>query len=360
MLAASCPSGGVVYTRRVDRMNLGVFLGGTLGKDDRGEPVGCLDILDLDRADLRRAAIGFLGHGVCVDPKDASRAVVFEKRGPGGALVDLRRSVRLTRIPPTAGRHFYGHAAYVNDGAELLVVESDVVTRQGVVTVRDARTFAAVAEFPSFGHSPHDCLLLDDRKTLVLTNGGGTLESNEPPSVVFVDVATQALKEKVTFGDPKINAGHVAVSATGDFVVCSAPRDGLGEDAIGGITLRRGKRKPERMRSPKTVFDSLLGESLSTYVRGDVAGVTTPRGHMVTFWSLDRQKLVHRLDIDAPRGLGLTRDERYWIVTHGKMPRVSLFDAETFAPYAPDVPLPPGCFSGSHVFSWDGAHEGQA
>ena len=339
----------------VEGTSLGVFLGGTLGKDDRGQPVGCLDILDLDGAELRRAAIGFLGHGVSIDPSAPSRAVVFEKRGPGGALVDLQGAVRVTPIPPSAGRHFYGHATYVNDGADLLVVENDLASRNGVVTVRDVRTFAVVAEFPSFGQSPHDCLLLDDGKTLILTNGGGALESREAPSVVFVDVATQSLKEKVTFGDPKINAGHVAVNGKGDFVVCSAPRDGLGDDALGGITLRRGKRKPERMRSPKAVFDALHGESLSACVRGSIAGVTTPRGNMVTFWDLDRQKLVFRLDVDAPRGLALSWDKRHWVVAHGKMPRVSLFDAETFEAYAPEVALPAGCFSGSHVFSWPAA-----
>lgn len=347
-------------TPREAHTSLGTFVGGTSGKDDRGQPVGCLDVLDLDRAELRRAPIGFLGHGVCVDPTDASRAVVFEKRGPGGALVDLVRAAGLGRIAPTPGRHFYGHAAYVNGGADLLVVESDLATGRGVITVRDVRTFAAVAEFPSFGHAPHDCLLLDDQKTLVVTNGGGDLGSNEPPSVVFVDVATQTLKEKVTFGDPKINAGHIAMSGRGNVVVGSAPRDGLGDHAIGGITLRRGKQKPERMRSPKAVFDALVGESLSTCVRGDVAGVTTPRANMVTFWSLERQRLLFRLDIEGPRGLGVTEDGRYWLVTHGKMPRVSLFDAETFEPRTPSVSLPSGCFSGSHVFAWSGAREVRA
>jgi len=39
------------------------------------------------------------------------------------------------------------------------------------------------------------------------------------------------------------------------------------------------------------------------------------------------------------------------------MPRISLFDAETFEAYTPAVALPSGCFSGSHVFSWSGARE---
>lgn len=332
---------------------LGVFVGGTLGKDDRGQPIGCLDILDLDRAELRRARIDFLGHGVAVDPKDAGRAAVFEKRGPGGALVDLRAAKRLAVFSPTRGRHFYGHAVFVKDGAELLVVETDLATRMGVITVRDGKTFRAVAEFPSFGHAPHDCLLLDDGNTLVLTNGGGALGGDEAPSVVYVDVATQSLKEKVAFGDPKINAGHVAVSPRGDFVVCSAPRDGLGENAVGGITLRRGKRKPERMRTPKALFEGLLGESLSTLIHDDVAGVTTPKGNVVSFWDLDRQKLVHQLPIDNPRGLAVTRDGKNWLVAHGSMPRVSLFDRVTYAPVSAPVELPVGCFSGSHVFPWE-------
>lgn len=346
----------VAYARAVTTQEqaakLGVFLGGTFGTDEQKKPVGCLDMIDLDTGALDRIVIGFLGHGVTVNPRNPSCVAVFEKRGSGAALVDLRAKRRLGLIVPSAGRHFYGHGAYVNGGAELLSIESDLTTKKGVIVVRDGTSFETLAEFPSYGQSPHDCVLVDDGKTLVVTNGGGDIGSTEAPSVAYVDVASEKLKEKVTFGDPKINAGHVAIRENGDLVVCSAPRDGLGEGSIGGVTLRRGKRKPERMRTPKALVDGLVGESLSACVRGSIAGVTTPSANKVTFWDLDRQKLVGLLDLASARGIAVSADDRYWVVSHGSRPTVSLFDIDTFEPAPLPVPELSVTLSGSHIFPY--------
>lgn len=328
------------------------MVGGTAGRDAGGAPIHSVDVADLDRGTLARIPVSFLAHGVAVDPQRPSHAAVFEKWGSGAALVDLAGGRFVAPIAPTAGRHFYGHGTFTRGGEELLVVETDLATKMGVISVRERTTLAPVGELPSFGAAPHDCVLFDGGRTLVVTNGGGPLGTDLAPSVAYIDVATRALKELVTFSDPKINAGHIALADDGSFAVCSAPRNGLAADALGGITLRRGRRKPERMRAPKAVFDRLLGESLSVVVRGRTAAVTTPVGGLVTFWDLDRQKLVHTIDLERPRGLAVTQDGALIAIAYGNAPRLCFVDGDTFAPVAIDGAPREGCFSGSHLFLW--------
>lgn len=328
------------------------MVGGTQGLDADGATVRAVDIADLDRGTLTRIPVPFLGHGVAVDPRRPTHAAVFEKWGPGAALLDLASGRAVEPIRATEGREFYGHGTFTADGGELLVVETDLATKMGVISVRDRASLAPVGELPSYGAAPHDCVLFDGGKTLVVTNGGGSLGSDLAPSVAYIDVATRKLVELVTFSDPKINAGHIALADDGSFAVCSAPRKGLGAEELGGITLRRGRRKPERVRGPKSVFDRLVGESLSVVVRGRTAVVTTPVGGLVTFWDLDRQKLLRTLDLERPRGLAVTADGALLAIAYGNAPRLLFVDGDSFEPVAVEGAPLEGCFSGSHLFLW--------
>lgn len=333
------------------------MVGGTQVRDASSASRFFVDIADLDRASLSRAEIGFLAHGVAVDPQRPACAVVFEKWGPGAALVDLAQARHVSPILATRGREFYGHGTFTKGGDALLVVETDLATKAGVISVRHRDSHEVSGEFPSYGAAPHDCVLVDDGRTLVVTNGGGELGSSDAPCVTYVDVATQTLREKVTFSDPKINTGHIAIAADGSFAVCSAPRLGLPTTEAGGITLRRGKRKAERMRVPKATVARLEGESLSVIIVGRTAVVTTPAGGVVTFWDLDRQKLVHSIDLEKPRGVCVTQDEALIAIAYGAMPRVTFVDSRTFEPVSVEGAPDDGCFSGSHLFLWAEGHD---
>ncbi|MFO0663329.1 MAG: DUF1513 domain-containing protein [Polyangiaceae bacterium] len=338
--------------------SLGTFVGGTRGKNERGEDLFTFDIVDLDTGALSRAELDFLGHGVAFDPTTRhgkNTAVVFEKRGPGGALVDLDRAIVLSPILASPGRAFYGHAAYDAAGSKLFVVESDLATHAGVITVRDPATFHVLGEFPSHGQAPHDCILVGT--TLVITNGGGDLEAvREEPSVTYVDTSDARLLERFTFADSKINAGHIALRSNGDFVVSSAPRAGLPETtSLGGVTIRAGKTKCERMKLPKATVARMLGESLSVAIDEDsgIACVTNPHGNIVTFWDVSKRKLVRSLDLEFPRGVALTRNGKSFVISVGKAPPTLLeVDIATFA-QAPFAGAPSGVMSGSHLFPWE-------
>ncbi len=333
---------------------LGTFVGGTAYVDpSTGAQHHSFDVVDLDRDDLRRIPLDFLPHVFTTKPGARHVAAVFEKRGPGAALLDLAAMRSLGKIKARAGRLYYGHGVFSREGDQLFVVEIDRETRAGVVSVRETTGYKEVDQFPTYGESPHDCVPIDDGKVLVITNGGGAIGSKDAPSVAYVDVSSRKLLERVVFTDPKVNAGHVAVAKNGDLAVVSAPRDGLPTDGPGGIHLRAGKRKPERVRGPDAVAAKIVGESLSVCVHdeAEIVAVTNPHGGIVTFWSLRTHKLVGRHDCESPRGVEVSRDRASFVVAWGKHASVVLIDVATLAPV--DRPFGDKRLAGSHVFPWD-------
>lgn len=344
--------GGACTGRRASRKGMIVGAGRFL-TTDTGQTTYVLCVFDLDGNRSRAIDMEFFGHGLAFHPQDRQRAVVFEKKGPGCCEVDLRtgRVVRAIRTPPH--RAFYGHGAFTRDGKVLFATENHLETRNGLIVIRDAKTFQELGEFPTYGQSPHDCHLVDEGRTLVITNGGGTVESQALPSVTFVDAQSTKLLETLTFDTPRINAGHLALSARRDVVAISAPRDGFARDAQGGVTIRTGSGPFETMSRPQEVVQRMIGESLSLCIDEGrrVVGVTNPDGNIVTFWDLDGKRLVKHLDLPAPRGIARTLDGESLVLSYGQG-TLALLDPETLTP-RPTPVVASSTLSGSHIFNWD-------
>lgn len=336
-------------------MTKGVVVGPTQYVDPRDGSVGyCFDILGLDDRSLRRIPMRFLGHGFTVDPKARRKAATFEKKGPGACLLDLEAGKVVMPIPIAPGRHFYGHGEYAATGDVVYVVETILDSRQGRISIRDASTFAPAGEVPTFGSSPHDCVLVDDGRTLVVTNGGGPLGATDAPSVTFVELATGKLLDRRPIPNPRLNAGHLALDAAGNLAVVSAPREGLVEESTpGGVTLQPRGQPMTTMKRPETIVRRMLGESLSVCIHEStgVVVVTNPRGALVTFWSLAERRLLKTWEIKSPRGVTLTADGTCFAVscdTIGTLALVSTASLER----VDDGEFPVQILSGSHIYRY--------
>jgi hypothetical protein len=344
--------GGACALRTAARKGMIVGAGRFL-TTDTGRMTYVLCVFDLDGDRSRALTMEFFGHGLAFHPQEPQRAVVFEKKGAGCCEVDLRtgRVTRAIRTPPH--RAFYGHGAFTRDGQALFATENHLETNNGLIVIRDAKTFQELGEFPTYGQSPHDCHLVDEGKTLVITNGGGLVETDALPSVTFVDARSTKLLEKLTFETPRINAGHLAISARRDVVAISAPRDGLPRESQGGVTIRTGAGPFETMTRPQEVVQRMIGESLSLCIDDGrrVVGVTNPDGNIVTFWHLDQKRLVKHLDLPAPRGIARTLDGSSLVLSYGQG-TLALLDPETLTP-RPTPVVASSTLSGSHIFNWD-------
>ncbi len=335
----------------------GVLLGGG-GFTLRGRSQCVLTRVDLDAESPSPISflMGFLPHGFAFDPNDPRRAAVFEKKGPGACVMNVATGVIERALPCGAGRHFYGHGAFSPDGSLLYATES-VLTEggRGVLVVRDGRTLDELGSLSTHGFSPHDCALLEDRKTMVVANGGGPfgVRGSSLPCVTYIDISSGKLLDKVTLPSPRFNTGHVAVSARGDLVIVSAPRDGVGPDdtSPGAVTLRLGKRKPFVIEAPKEIVARMIGETLSVAINAEatIALTTHPLGDCVSAWSLEDGRSLGVIELEVPRGVARTLDDRAFVISHRRagVMALSLFDTQTLAPTG--TCISPSEITGSHV-----------
>jgi hypothetical protein len=333
--------------------SLGVIVGGTPYRTRAGDLGWSLDIFDLDAASEQptRIRMPFLPHGFSPHPERPHVAAVFEKRGPGAAMVDLVAGKVLSSIAPKPGHHFYGHGLHSAAGEVVFAVEMSLATSAGVITVRDAETFRVLEEFPSFGERPHDCMLLDEGRVLAVTNGGGRVGSKERGSVSFVSVSDRKLLDKREVASGALNAGHVAITRGGAVAVVSAPREGLAETDIGGVSLSGPGSKLAHMQHPADLARRLVGEALSVCVdeRSGHVVVTHPYANLVTIWDLAERRLLRHFELESPRGVTLTADDRYFVLSHGAVAALVLLDTSTLDRVGTRGS---GVAGGSHIYTW--------
>lgn len=323
---------------------LGTVLGG--GTYVRGgEKVHVLARIDLDRGEVTTTVTPFLPHAVAFHPDDPGTITIFEKKGPGAALV---RDGEVTPFAPSEGRHFYGHGAYVDGG--ILAVESTIGGGSGALVLRDRDSLRPLGEIPSHGVSPHDCWLLDGG-VLAVTNGGGVIRAGDAGNIAFVELPSGRLLHRHEIGDERFNAGHLWTDADGRLIVISAPRDGLPTPSQQQGAVSFGKRgsRLDVAEAPKAARRQMLGESLSVVVLGARAFVTHPDGDLVTVW--DDGKLVGTLSFPQPRGLALAKDGSTLFVSHVRGGSVVLTAVNPVTLSIEEKPrIDPSFTSGSHLF----------
>jgi hypothetical protein len=326
--------------------------GGRYQNLDTGETAHVFSIVDLGSREVSLVDLDFLAHGIHLHSKQPHRMAVFEKKGPHAIEFDLRERQVVRRITTAKNRYFYGHGVYSVDGSLLFCTESYLDTLRGIIAVRDAETHRYLGEFPSYGKEPHECKLIEQGRTLVVTNGGGS-GLDHAPSVAYIDVASEKLIERVTMTDVRINTGHFAVGGDGALVVISAPRRGLETTEPGGVSIRPRGASMLTLSKPQQVAARMQGEALSVAIHeeSNVAAVTHPDGGMVTFWSIADRRLLKVIDLAHPRGVVLTRDNRFFVLSYGleaSLVRVAVADLNLVK----DSLVPNTLISGSHLYNW--------
>lgn len=311
-----------------------------------------LSILELEQQQQHLTPMTFLPHGIHRNPRLNQQMAVFEKIGPGACEYDIDNREVTRPIEAMDNHLFYGHGAYSTDGSLLFATESRIDSQDGAISVRDAETLSVVGRFPSYGKSPHECKLVDQGRTMLVTNGGGA-HGDELPSVSYIDVDSQKLLERVTLHNEDLNAGHVALNSSGQLIVISAPRAGLNQRLAGGVSigLEQGRLSPAKADANFT--EKLFGEALSVSIHDelDLAAVTHPDGNLLTIWSLQDQRLVKSIQLPGPRGVELTVDQSAFVVSFGSEASVLTIPVTTLEPERKSTHS--GTFiTGSHIYNW--------
>jgi hypothetical protein len=312
-----------------------------------------LALINLQRNERKLVKLDFLAHGIIIDPNDNRRLLVFEKIGPGAAEIDLNTHTVSRRITTHSKRFFYGHGAFNRQGDTVYCTETYLDNHKGIINIRNGKTMDVLGEFPTYGENPHECQLLSDGTTLVVTNAGSAGVKNSQPSVTYIDSKSQQLLERVTLTNEQINTGHLSIGDDGSLVVASAPADGLDRKSNGGVSIRSGKHDMLSMVEPGAVVNRMTGEALSVIIddTSNTAAVTHPDGNMVTFWSVSDRKLLKVLNIKKPRGVTIALDGKSFIISYDADTRMRLVDIETLQTKTSEI-LQPTYISGSHIYNW--------
>lgn len=318
----------------------------------QGQARYLLSVFDTARKQPAGIATGFLPHGIAIDPRCHTRLLAFEKIGPGACEVDLASGEFVRALAPSPGHHFYGHGTFTADGTQLFATETSLDSHSGSITVRDGDTLALLSSFPSHGHKPHDCQLIDAGKVMVVANAGSG-RHGEPGSVCYVEVGSGKLLERVPLGSAEFNAGHLSVAESGDLVLVSAPRDGLDPSHCGGVSLRRAG-EPLSAVSPEQAALALKGETLSVAI--DPAGLhaltCTPDANLVCIWNLRTQALVKTLALARPRGVTLSADGRHFVIAYGHNAAIVALAVDTLV-IAGKSYCENSFITGSHLWNWE-------
>ncbi|MEM7292017.1 MAG: DUF1513 domain-containing protein [Pseudomonadota bacterium] len=357
-IGASTAAGAACSKAPAPTVRSGLIVGGGKFIDPEAPGKGAqytLAVVDTRHPTPQLIDIPFLPHGIAFSETDPNRLRVFEKIGPGACEVDLATSTMTRVIANHPERFFYGHGALSKDQSLLFATETYLDSQRGVVAVRDADTLQLLGEFPTYGDNPHDCRLIEEGTVLLITNGGGSLGSQRQPSVTYVDVASKRLIERLYLDNRELNAGHIARAQDGAIAVVSAPRKGMSEEHLGGVSLRRGKATAlVNFREPIEVVQRMRGEALSVAIheaRGVVA-VTHPNGNMVSFWSILSNAFIKMLEFERPRGVTLSADSERFILSYGRDASLIEIDADTLDPL-PDTRKVATYITGSHIYNWD-------
>lgn len=325
--------------------------GGRFKKNDELKHV--LAVINLQQKENHLVDMEFLAHGITIDPNDKKRLIVLEKNGAAAVEIDLNTHTVSNKIVTSKEKYFCGHGVFNKSGDTLFCTETYVSSHQGIIAIRDSRSFEVLGEFPTYGENPHECQLIDDGATLVTTNAGSESSGSAEPCVTYIDVQSQKLIERVTLTNEQLNTGHIGIAKDGSLIIASAPRKGLEKTHTGGVSIRSGNQKMLSMTKPEVVINQMTGEALSVIVDNEhnIAAVTHPDGNMVTFWSVDKRELLKAMSVPKPRGITLSLDGKSFIISYDINTSIVLVNTKDLTASTDSI-MQPTYTSGSHIYNW--------
>lgn len=251
-----------------------------------------------DGAEIFRIPLPERGHAATAHPS-APEAVGFARRpGRFALVIDCVAGRETHRLHSPEGRHFYGHGAFVEDGAVLVTPENDVETGQGWLGLwaRD-EGYARIGEIPSGGVGPHDILRLDG-DVLVVANGGIRTHPDRGREKLNLETMRPNLSYLTLHGgieeqvelEPELHLASIRHLAQAEGVVGFAMQwQGDLPDSAPLLGLHRRGEAPVLCAADMAEQFAMEGYAGSVAMSGGQVAITSPRGGRVHVFGMDGQ-----------------------------------------------------------------------
>jgi hypothetical protein len=274
----------------------------------------------LERQHIFGARVPMRAHGCAVDPSDPQRVLFFARR-PGTEAFELDLATLQTRTVFTtgSGRHLAGHGVFSSGGDLLYVPEHDYEHARGVLTVRDARTFAIVYEIDTHGIDPHEVALSPDGRTLLVANGGIMTHprtfrrklniATMDPSFCAIDAASGNCVELWRLPDHLLSIRHLALAGT-DTAAIGLQYEGDPAQAPGIAAVYRPAEGLRLLQAPTEERVKFRGyvASIAVSAAHDLIVAACPYGEGVACWALSDGRYVGFIAANETYGLARLAD----------------------------------------------------
>ncbi len=277
---------------------------------------------------------GFRGHAIARHPRHSNRALLFGRR-PGWwfAEVDYAAGEMTHKIAPPQGVHFTGHGCFSRDGRLLYTSENHYTqSGQALIGVWDSSSYQRVGTLPiEEGVGLHDLRTHPNGKWLVAAVGGLLTHPDQGRKklnlqtmssfLLYLDRQTGAVVQRVAVAEPKSSIRHIDVAPDGLVSVAIQLQRGAAghEETVPLMGIHRaGMEEIQLFTASEEAHDLMQDYVGSTVISplSRVVGFTSPRGNHACFWNIDTGAWLQSHSMTDVCGLGLTDNERYFILTN--------------------------------------------
>ena len=256
-------------------------------------------------------------HQVIAHPNKPGHVVVFARR-PGQFVIeiDMLDGVVTHTINAPEHQHVFGHGVFSTDGQLLLYTSNDYQKGQGLVSVRRSDNYQLVTQYPSGGIGPHELLLHPNREQLIIANGGILTHPNQPrkklnldtmaPNLSYLNISSGQIDHSVELDNHQLSIRHLAVCEQGKVVV-GLQYQGAKTDQVPLVFSHQGQQKPKYLYAPPEVWPQMKQYTASVAINSDsqVAAVSCPRGNLVTYWDIRKDKYIGKQRVRDCAGVTL-------------------------------------------------------
>lgn len=266
------------------------------------------------------------GHAAAAHPA-RPEAVAFARRpGTFALVIDCITGDVKARLHAPAGRHFYGHGTFSQDGNWLYTTENDFEAGGGLIGVWDvAEGYTRVAEYSSGGIGPHDIKRLPGGDVLVVANGGidthpdtGRTKLNIPtmaPNLAYIAKGAVVDMAELPPALHKNSIRHLAVSRAGQVAFGMQWQGDM--DVIGLVGTHQRGRAATLLDAPREQVRSMQGYVGSIAFGADdrTIAATSPRGGIVQTFDAETGGFLHAQHRADVSGVALGADG--FVITSG-------------------------------------------
>jgi hypothetical protein len=263
---------------------------------------GTVKGLDVASGESFAIDLDFFGHTVTQNPMQPHQVVTFEKWGKRGALIDLHDRSIITTSEASENNVFFGHAAFNADGSILVTSEDTYDRNSGQLVWRNASDLKVIHKSSSYGGFPHECMTPDHGKTLMVANEGD-YRVPTPSSLVWLDMASGRLLNRVEFARPDGGFAHLDISA--DNWVCLAGIK-TGKNMRGVVILVSPEGRVMRPEIPDDLVARMKKkEALSVAFLGSsgLVAISLPSANLIVVLDYKKQVVAGVITAALPQGL---------------------------------------------------------